>query len=275
MKDRRGFLKSVGLGALAATPLATAAVAASGKDAEITQAINDALGAPPTEGDIETLVKAVEQGVVSEETGAVALGFGREEVDRAKGRFYDMGVDRPRFISPPEPPPTPYRWAQSRRRTGYDLEDMLTWRVNGQSMQLKVRDQGLSYIMDVMFTAAPAITKWHYCFIDNAGFTAMCHTDHYDCINQAGNGWDEFTGYTVASDPFLVDNIRPQMSFEGRPTVININQVGTIKGFALVGGTTQSVYKENHDSDGILFAMGLFPADICVVPGDELTIEYE
>ena len=258
MKDRRGFLKTIGLGAAAAGPLAAAALAAPVRDdteEQITQALMEAAEAPATPEQIEQIT---------------------EDIRRTAGRFYDTGVDRPEFISPGpykfEHRPyleTPYKWAKNNRRPYMcDMEDMLTFRVNGRQTQLKIRNEGVNYLCDLMFTGREAINHWRFFLIDNAGFTAMCHDD----TSGEHAGWDEFVDYHYMGRDFFRPEWHPM---DETPVTLIMTGTGTIKGFGIIGGNPMTMYKGDKTPNGVLFSMGLFDADIPVVQGDHLTISHE
>ena len=61
-----------------------------------------------------------------------------------------------------------------------------------------ITNEGKNKLLDVMFHGVSAITTWWLGLIDNSGYTALAARDTYANINQAGNGWDEFTDYTDA-----------------------------------------------------------------------------
>lgn len=147
-----------------------------------------------------------------------------------------------------------------------------------------VTTEGKNNIFDVAFGADTQITAWHIGLIDNSGYTALASTDSYDDINQAGNGWDEFTDYTDANntDSALT---RPQWSPDSASggsvtntttkAIYDITASGTVKGLFTCGGGAASDTKDDHAADGTLWATALFNSgDVAVVNGDQLKVTY-
>ena len=59
-----------------------------------------------------------------------------------------------------------------------------------------ITNEGKDQLLNTQFDAATQITAWYLDLVDNANFTALAAADTYDNIDQAGNGWDEFSDYT-------------------------------------------------------------------------------
>jgi hypothetical protein len=119
--------------------------------------------------------------------------------------------------------------------------------------------------------------------IDNSGYSALDATDVYDDINQAGNGWDEFTLYTDAGNGDSATT-RPewdeaaasaQAITNSTVTVFDVTGSGTVKGLFLVAGTNANV-KDDHTAGTAhkLWATALFSGDVAVLNGDQLKVTY-
>ena len=146
-----------------------------------------------------------------------------------------------------------------------------------------ITDEGKDQILNTQFDAATQITTWYLGLVDNANFTALAAADTYDEINQAGNGWDEFSDYT---DPGNGDSAttRPvwnpdaaasQTITNGTVVVFDITATGTIKGLFLVGGGTAPENKGDHAAGSTLWATALFDSgDVDVQNGDQLKATY-
>ena len=146
-----------------------------------------------------------------------------------------------------------------------------------------ITDEGKDQLLDTQFDAATQITTWYLGLVDNANFTALAAADTYDEINQAGNGWDEFSDYT---DPGNGDSAttRPvwnpdaaasQTITNGTVVVFDITATGTIKGLFLAGGGTAPENKGDHAAGSTLWATALFDSgDVAVQNGDQLKATY-
>jgi len=146
-----------------------------------------------------------------------------------------------------------------------------------------ITNEGKDQILNTQFDAATQIATWYLGLIDNASFTALAAADTYDEINQAGNGWDEFSDYT---DPGNGDSAttRPvwnpdaaasQTITNGTVVVFDITATGTIKGLFLAGGGTAPENKGDHAAGSTLWATALFDSgDVAVQNGDQLKATY-
>jgi len=146
-----------------------------------------------------------------------------------------------------------------------------------------ITDEGKDQLLDTQFDAATQITTWYLGLVDNANFTALAAADTYDEIDQAGNGWDEFSDYT---DPGNGDSAttRPvwnpdaaasQTITNGTVVVFDITATGTIKGLFLAGGGTAPENKGDHAAGSTLWATALFDSgDVDVQNGDQLKATY-
>ena len=146
-----------------------------------------------------------------------------------------------------------------------------------------ITDEGKDQILNTQFDAATQITTWYLGLIDNANFTALAATDTYDEIDQAGNGWDEFTDYTDAGNGdsattrpvWNPDAASSQSISNGTVVVFDITATGTIKGLFLVGGGTAPENKGDHAAGSTLWATALFDSgDVDVQNGDQLKATY-
>jgi hypothetical protein len=156
-------------------------------------------------------------------------------------------------------------------------------RINEYHFPNGITNEGKNKLLNVMFDAATQITTWNLGLIDNANYSALAAGDTYDNINQAGNGWDEFTTYT---DPANADSStsRPtwnpaaaasQSISNSSVVVFDITGTGTVKGLFAVGGGAASNTKGDHANDGTLWATALFSTgDVAVENGDQLKVTY-
>jgi hypothetical protein len=144
-------------------------------------------------------------------------------------------------------------------------------------------NEGKNQLLNAQFHAVTAITAWFLGLIDNAGYTALAATDTYDDINQAANGWDEFTAYTDAGngDSATTRPAWPEDAASGQSitnstvAIFDITGTGTVKGLFLVGGIANANLKDNHEPGGTLWATALFGSgDVAVQNGDQLKVTY-
>lgn len=156
-------------------------------------------------------------------------------------------------------------------------------RINSYRFKNGIVNEGKNKLLDVMFHGVSAITSWYLGLIDNSGFTALANDDTYDDINQAGNGWDEFTAYTdpanadsATTRPAWTEGAASGQSITNSAVVeFDITGSGTVKGLFLVGGGANSDDKGDHASDGTLWATALFTGgDVPVLNGDTLKVTY-
>jgi len=146
-----------------------------------------------------------------------------------------------------------------------------------------ITNEGKNKLLDVMFHGVSAITTWWLGLIDNSGYSALAAGDTYANINQAGNGWDEFTDYTDAANGGSAST-RPEWTegtasgqaiTNGSPVVFDITSSGTVKGLFLVGGAANAQNKGDHTSGGTLWATALFgTGDVPVNAEDQLKVTY-
>lgn len=146
-----------------------------------------------------------------------------------------------------------------------------------------ITTEGKDQLLNTQFNATTQITTWYLGLIDNANFTALAAADTYDEIDQAGNGWDEFSDYT---DPGNGDSAttRPvwnpdaaasQTISNGTVVVFDVTASGTVKGLMLVGGGTAPENKGDHAAGSTLWATALFDSgDVTVQNGDQLKATY-
>jgi hypothetical protein len=153
-------------------------------------------------------------------------------------------------------------------------------RINEYHFDNGIVNEGKNKLLDVFFDAATAITTWYMGLIDNAGYTALDATDTYDDIDQAGNGWDEFTSYTYAASgtnrgTWNPDPASGQSITNSTVVTYDITGTGTVKGLFLCGGIANAQLKGNHESGGTLWATALFGSgDVAVQNGDQLKVTY-
>lgn len=149
-------------------------------------------------------------------------------------------------------------------------------RINEYHFNNGIVNEGKDKLLNVMFDGGTAITAWYLGLIDNSGFTALASDDTYDDINQAGNGWDEFTNYTDGNN---ADNTTTRPEWGPDPAsaqsitnstvaVYNITGSGTVKGIFGVGGSTNPNLKGDHAAGSTLWATALFTSgDVTVQNG--------
>ena len=146
-----------------------------------------------------------------------------------------------------------------------------------------ITNQGKNNLLDVHFHAATQITAWYLGMIDNDGYTALAAADTYQNIDQAGNGWDEFTDYTDAANgdstttrPTWTEGAAASQAItNASPVIFDITASGTVKGLFLVGGIAAAQTKGDHAADGILWATALFTTgDVAVNADDQLKVTY-
>lgn len=156
-------------------------------------------------------------------------------------------------------------------------------RINEYRFPNGITNEGKNKLLNVMFAATAAITTWWIGLIDLTGYTALAATDTYDDINQAGNGWDEFTSYTddgngdsATTRPLWDEGAASGQSITNpSPSVFDITASGTVKGVFLVGGAAAAQNKSDHAAGATLWATALFTSgDVVVANGDQLKVTY-
>ena len=146
-----------------------------------------------------------------------------------------------------------------------------------------VTTEGKNHLFEVGFTSATQIGAWYVGLVDTVGYTALADGDTYINIDQAGNGWDEFSSYTDTNN---ADNAttRPQwasLSVSGAAVTnstvkatYDITASGTVKGLFIAGGPNAAT-KNNNSSGNVLWSSALFNSgDVTVVGGDQLKVTY-
>lgn len=157
-------------------------------------------------------------------------------------------------------------------------------RVHAEAMKNGITNEGKNFLLDVMFHGTSAITAWYIGLIDNSGFSALAAADIYDNINQAGNGWDEFTNYTdtantgsaVTRPTWTEDAASGQAITNSSVVTFDITATGTVKGVFVCGGTNAQT-KADHTAGTAnkLWSTALFGSgDVAVANGDQLKITY-
>lgn len=144
-------------------------------------------------------------------------------------------------------------------------------------------NEGKNHILNVQFNGITQITTWYLGLIDNANFTAIAATDNYDNINQAGNGWDEFTAYTdrnnaasaVTRPVWPEDAAASQAITNTTLAIYDFTGSGTVKGLFVAGGTNAATKGDHTAGTGhILWAATPFAANVDVNNGDDLSVTY-
>lgn len=156
-------------------------------------------------------------------------------------------------------------------------------RINCYRFKNGIVNEGKNKLLNTMFNGSTQITTWYLGLIDDTGFSALADDDTYDDINQAGNGWDEFTSYT---DPANADSAvtRPvwpnnaasaQAITNGTLALFDITGAATVKGVFVVGGGTAPETKGDHAAGSTLWATALFTGgDVPVSSSDSLKVTY-
>jgi len=147
-----------------------------------------------------------------------------------------------------------------------------------------ITNEGKNFLLDVMFHATSAMTTWYLGLIDNAGFSALAAADIYDNINQAGNGWDEFSNYTddgnsdsTTTRPTWTEGAASGQSItNSSPVIFDVTGTGTVKGvFAAAGTNAQTKGDHTAGAAHKLWATALFTGgDVAVQNGDQLKVTY-
>jgi hypothetical protein len=147
-----------------------------------------------------------------------------------------------------------------------------------------ITNEGKNFLLDVMFSGTTAIGTWYIGLIDLTGYSALAAADNYDNINQAGNGWDEFTDYTdpansdsaVSRPAWTEGGASSQSITNSSPVVFDITGDGTVKGLFICGGTSAQT-KGDHTAGSAhkLWSTALFSqGDRAVENGDSLRVSY-
>jgi hypothetical protein len=146
-----------------------------------------------------------------------------------------------------------------------------------------ITNEGKNHLLDVHFHGTAAMATWYMGLIDDLNYSNLDPTDLYDDIDQAGNGWDEFTLYTDAGNGDSATT-RPawdeaaasaQSITNNTVTVFDITGSGTVKGLFLCAGTNANV-KGDHTAGTAhkLWATALFSGDVDVLNNDQLKVTY-
>jgi hypothetical protein len=163
--------------------------------------------------------------------------------------------------------------------------------------------EGKTALLNVMFGATAKITAWYVGLIDatkGAAFAAgtpnlAVTTDTYAAINQAGNGWSEYAGYSDTSDTtfpggtgLAAATARPLWT-PGTPVVagsavsvqntatsnVQLTAAGIVAGLFVVGGGTQPQKQTDHAAGSTLWSTAAFTnGNVTVANGDTLQMTY-
>lgn len=146
-----------------------------------------------------------------------------------------------------------------------------------------IANEGRDHILDVQFHGGTQITSWNLGLVDDDGFSAITVNDTYDDIDQAGNGWDEFTAYTDAnnSDSAVTrpewpeDAASSQSIANSSFALFDITGSGTVKGLFLAGGPNADTKGDHTASGNVLWCATLFSGgDRAVANLDQLRVVY-
>ena len=145
--------------------------------------------------------------------------------------------------------------------------------------------EGRNAMLDTFFSAMTQVPAagWWLGLVSGTSYTALASTDTYVGINQAANGWDEFTAYTDGNNSD-VSTTRPawgpgaasaQATTNAVAAVFNITGAGTVEGLFLCAGIVAARTKNDHASGGVVWATGLFSSGVVTVAnGDQLKVTY-
>lgn len=155
-------------------------------------------------------------------------------------------------------------------------------RFNEYHFRNDIVNEGKNSLLNIMFNSGTQITTWYLGVIDNLNFSALANTDTYANIDQVGNGWDEFQGYTDANNAdsattrpvWQADAAASQSITNGTTSIYDITGAGTVKGLFTVGGGTNPELKGDNNNS-TLWATALFTVgDVPVTIGDQLKVTY-
>lgn len=156
-------------------------------------------------------------------------------------------------------------------------------RISSYSFKNGIVNEGKNFLLDVMFHGTAAKSPWYLGLIDKLNYTSLADDDKYDDIDQAGNGWDEFSLYTdpgnggsAATRPEWTEGSASAQSITNSSVVqFDITGSGDVKGVFLAGGTNAQTKSDHTAVGNILWATALFPTDdVTVVNADELKVTY-
>ena len=157
-------------------------------------------------------------------------------------------------------------------------------RINSFAFPNGIVNEGKNHLLDVTFDNDTAWATWYCGLGDLTGYSALASDDTYDDINQAGNGWDEFTTYTDANNgdsavtrpEWQTDPASGQAITNSTTSIFDITANGTVKGVFIVGGTGGATNKSDHAAvNNVLWATALFGSgDVAVLNGDQLKVTY-
>lgn len=148
-----------------------------------------------------------------------------------------------------------------------------------------VTNEGLNKLAGLGYFTDAKITTWYILIIDQVGFTALADADTYNAINQAGNGWDEFTDYTDGNNadsattrPIWTTTVPSGQSVSNTVTqsIYNVTATASIRGVGVVGGTNvEAELKDDFTLGNTLTSTAEFSgAPVAISNGDQLKITY-
>ncbi len=153
-------------------------------------------------------------------------------------------------------------------------------RINEWHFDNDIVNEGKNTLLDVMFHGSTQIGTWFMGLIDGAGYTALDAADTYVDINGAGNGWDEFTNYTMSASgvnrgTWPEDAASGQSITNSTVVTYDITGSGTVKGLFLCGGIPACETKDDNAAGGTIWATALFGSgDVAVQNSDQLKVSY-
>ena len=128
-----------------------------------------------------------------------------------------------------------------------------------------ITNQGLNYLLDVIFNGDSKTIGWAIGLIDNAGFTAFAATD----IMASHSGWTETAPYSDAfRGQWEEDASSSQSITNSTPTTFEIDATAALHGVFIVSNFLKL------GTSGTLWSTVAFASVINVVSGDQLRVTY-
>ncbi len=144
-----------------------------------------------------------------------------------------------------------------------------------------ITTEGKLFLLDTMFHGTAAITTWYVGLVDNTGYSAFATGDTYDNINQPGNGWDEFTTYTVSANATIRATWDEGAAYgagnitSSTTAVFDITANGTVKGIFVCGGANAQTKSDDTATGNKLWSAAPFSSgNVTVLNADQLKVTY-
>jgi hypothetical protein len=145
-----------------------------------------------------------------------------------------------------------------------------------------ITDEGRLFMIRMLYVYD--IDATGFMLVDDAGFSAIAATDTYDNINQAGNGWDEFTSYNLFDgnstnrpgwDTPVITG--PEATWGGGANhYVQFTASGDVRGVALIKYTTATKGDHGARTQNVPCIIGIteFTQALSVVNGARLYVSY-